>query len=168
MTLAQRMRQLPDSYVDNDDIHTDEVLERVEFGNKVLFTFYSEILNAMSERYARKKTCSFVISKNRYFPMVFSFALAKHLPKCFYDKVKFRTEAAFNNLLIDRWLQYHTRNYSKCLGSPSNEKSPLSLKDLESVFIWWIAGISAAFFVICFEFGWTKIEKLHYAVMSSN
>ncbi|XP_022252866.1 glutamine and serine-rich protein 1-like, partial [Limulus polyphemus] len=88
--LADRLKAVPDSYVLNHLIHEDIVLDKVEFGNKVLFTFYSEILNAMAERFSRKKKCDFILSENRHFPRILSYAVGKHLPKCFIDALEWK------------------------------------------------------------------------------
>ncbi|XP_076338679.1 glutamate receptor ionotropic, kainate 2-like isoform X2 [Tachypleus tridentatus] len=161
--LRDLKRKVKPSKYKSYHIYSDEILDEAEFNKKVLLPMYSELRSALSGRYLRRKECSFLISRTRYYPTPLSIALGKHLPVCLREDIKARIEMMQQSLLIDQWLKNYTRYADNCLQTKESRltSQPLTIQDLMVIYFGGVFGILVSLATLLGEIIWKKISMTY-------
>ncbi|XP_076319290.1 uncharacterized protein LOC143230119 [Tachypleus tridentatus] len=154
------IQQESKSFLKISKLVSDPVLELVKKEKFAVVCDSLAIKSALASRYERGSVCDFHIAEEKFHRLILVMTLRKDLPKSVFREINKSVFSLVEGQLLTATINNYIGKYRRCIGRKQEGTNPLSVEDLQSVFILLASGILLGVFTLLLERFYGRVRNI--------
>ncbi|XP_076315618.1 putative glutamate receptor isoform X2 [Tachypleus tridentatus] len=154
------IQQESKSFLKISKLVSDPVLELVKKEKFAVVCDSLAIKSALASRYERGGVCDFHIAEEKFHRLILVMTLRKDLPKSVFREINKSVFSLVEGQLLTATINNYIGKYRRCIGRKQEGTNPLSVEDLQSVFILLASGILLGVFTLLLERFYGRVRNI--------